>query len=262
MAAARESADEDDTAVVAARRQRLQSVVEAYIALLAKNRKEDVDRIAAETFQLADAVRGQSVQQALTASSARMVAKDGALAELIRSEQDLSKQINAQLGSLNNALALPSGERDERSIRTINASIDKWRNDRSKARSEIARRFPRYADLIDPASPTVEIMRKTLRAGEALLSFYFGRDRSFVWAVPKEGPVAFAPIAMTFGDLETKVLTLRGALELQTDLVSEVPSFDLASAYGLYRALLGPVEAAWKPADSLIVVTNGALGLL
>src|SRR5262245_55178710 len=67
---------------------------------------------------------------------------------------------------------------------------------------------------------------------------------------------------MTFGDLETKVLGLRGALELQTDLVSEVPPFDLASAHALYRALLGPVESAWQSADSLVVVTNGALGLL
>src|SRR5262249_52755413 len=151
---------------------------------------------------------------------------------------------------------------DEGSIRAINASIDKWRNDRAKARSEIVRRFPRYADLIDPRSPTVGSIRNVLRTDEALISFYFGRDRSFVWAVPKQGPVAFAEIPMTFGDLERKVLGLRGALELQTDTVSEVPAFDLASAHALYRALLAPVEPAWKSADSLIVVTNGALGLL
>ena len=78
--------------------------------LLARNHKDGGgDDIAVETFRLADAIRGQSVQQALAASSARMVAKDPALAELIRSEQDLTKQINAQLGTLNNVLALPSG---------------------------------------------------------------------------------------------------------------------------------------------------------
>ena len=191
-----------------------------------------------------------------------MVAKDPALAELIRSEQDLSKQINAQLGTLNNVLALASAEREENGVRAINASIDKLRGDRDKARAEITRRFPSYADLIDPKPPTVEAIRDTLREGEALLSFYFGRDSSFVWALPKQGPVSFVSIAMTAGDLESKVRRLREALELQVESIFEVPAFDLALAHELYSALLKPVEAGWKSANSLIVVTNGALGLL
>jgi CHAT domain-containing protein len=262
MAAARENADHDDTTVVAARRLRLQNVVEAYMRLLARNQKDAGDDIAIETFRLADAVRGQSVQQALAASSARMVAKDPALAELIRSEQDLSKQINAQLGTLNNVLALASAEREENGVRAINASIDKLRSDRDKARAEITRRFPSYADLIDPKPPTVEAIRETLRDGEALLSFYFGRDSSFVWAVPKQGRVSFVSVAMTAGDLESKVRRLRQALELQVESIFEVPAFDLDLAHELYSALLKPVEASWKSSNSLIVVTNGALGLL
>jgi CHAT domain-containing protein len=261
MAAARENADHDDTTVVAARRLRLQNIVEAYMRLLARNQKGG-DEIAIETFRLADAIRGQSVQQALAASSARMAAKDPALIELIRSEQDLSKQINAQLGTLNNVLSLASSEREENGVRAINASIDKLRGDRDKARAEISRRFPSYAELIDPKPPTVESMRETLRDGEALLSFYFGRDSSFVWAVPKQGPVSFVSIAMTAGDLESKVRRLRGALELQVESIFEVPEFDLELAHELYGLLLKPVEAGWKSANSLIVVTNGALGLL
>ena len=45
-------------------------------------------------------------------------------------------------------------------------------------------------------------------------------------------------------------------------LISDIPPFDLNLAYDLYSLLLKPVEAGWKPAKSLIVVTNGALGLL
>ena len=208
MAAARENADDDDTTAVATRRMRLQNIVEAYIGLLARNPKDAGD-VAGETFQLADAVRGQSVQQALVASGARMTASDPALAELIRTEQDLNKQINAHLGTLNNILTLASADRDEKSLSSLNAAIDKARADRVKSRSEISRRFPSYADLIDPRPPTVESVRETLRPGEAFLSFYFGRDRSFVWAVPKQGPVAFASIPATAGDIETKVRELR-----------------------------------------------------
>jgi hypothetical protein len=53
--------------------------------------------------------------------------------------------------------------------------------------------FPSYADLIDPKAPTLEDIGAALKPGEALLSFYFGADASFVWAVPKTGPVADQP---------------------------------------------------------------------
>ena len=136
MAAARENADDDDTTVVAARSQRLQATVEIYIAVLARVAAKS-DDAAAETFALSDAIRGHSVQRALAASSARMVAKDPALAELVRKEQDLGKQAGALLGTLNNVLALPPSERDGKGVAAINAAIGKLRSERDQARQEI-----------------------------------------------------------------------------------------------------------------------------
>ena len=104
MAASRENADDDDTTAIVSRSRALQTVVEAYIGALSRTSSKEY---TAETFELADAVRGRSVQQALTASSARMTAKEPKLAELVRTEQDLAKQIGAQLGTLNNILTLP-----------------------------------------------------------------------------------------------------------------------------------------------------------
>jgi CHAT domain-containing protein len=261
MLAARENSDDDDPTVVAARSARLQRIVEAYIGVLARGGNASND-VAVETFGLADAVRGRAVQQALADSSARVVAKDPALAALVRNEQDLAKQISAQLGTLNNMLALPSDQRDDQTVRAINAAIEKLRADRKTARQQINRQFPAYADLIDPKPPTVDDIKKALRPGEALLSFYFGQDASFVWAVPKDGAVAFAAVPATAAELDTKVHKLRQALEPQITMVSEIPPFDLALAYELYAALLKPVEVGWRDAKSLIVVTNGALGEL
>ena len=195
MAAARET-DDDDPTLVAARSARLQRIVEAYIAVLARSPNMSND-VAVETFGLADAVRGHAVQQALADSSARMVAKDPALAELVRTDQDHGKQISAELGALNNLLALPSDQRDDQTVRAMNAEIDKLRTERKAARQEIKKRFPAYADLVDPKPPTVDQIKAALRPGEALLSFYFGQDKSFVWAVPKDGAVAFAAVPLT-----------------------------------------------------------------
>jgi len=261
MAAAREASDDDDTTVVAARSQRLQTIVEAYIAMLDRGQKNTND-VAVETFSLADAIRGHSVQQALASSSARMLAKDPALADLVRRQQDLTKEVNAQLGLLNNVLNLPPAERDENGIKAINAQIDRLRADRDKARMDINKQFPSYTDLIDPRAPSIDDIRATLKSGEALLSFYFGTDHSFVWAVPKDGPVTFATVAATAGEIETKVRKLREALEPQASTIADIPPFDVALGYELYSLLLKPVEASWKGAKDLIVVTNGALGLL
>jgi CHAT domain-containing protein/tetratricopeptide (TPR) repeat protein len=259
MEASRENADDEDTTLVAARSQRLQEIVEAYFTILARQ-KDPAGDVGIETFSLADAVRGRSVQQALAASSARSTAKDPALAELVRKEQDLGKQVNAEMGTLNNVLALP--DRDQKQVQGINGSIAALRAERVKARQEIGRKFPAYADLVSPRPPTVDQIKATLTDGEAMLSFYFGRHGSFVWAVPKDGAVAFAPINATGGDIESRVRKLREALEPQAAMISDIPAFDLKLGYELYSLLLAPVEAGWKPAKSLIVVTNGALGLL
>jgi CHAT domain-containing protein len=136
------------------------------------------------------------------------------------------------------------------------------RAQRAAARRDIQRRFPGYADLVAPKPATVEEIRATLRPDEAFLSFYLGRYRSFVWAVPKQGPVAFAYVAANVGEMNRKVEQLRGALEPQADSIADIPPFDLKLGHELYRLLLRPVEAGWQPAKSLIMVANGALGLL
>ena len=55
---------------------------------------------------------------------------------------------------------------------------------------------------------------------------------------------------------------LREALEPQAAMISDIPPFDLKLAFELYSLLLAPVESGWKPAKNLVLVTNGALGLL
>ena len=95
-----------------------------------------------------------------------------------------------------------------------------------------------------------------------MLSFYFGRFASFVWAVPKQGPIAFAQIPMTADELSQKVGELRKALAPDVARVEEIPAFDVGLAHDLYASLLGPVESSWRDAKSLIVTTNGALGEL
>jgi CHAT domain-containing protein len=207
-------------------------------------------------------VRGHAVERALAASSLRAAAKDPLLADLVRKGQDLKKQISAEIGTLNNLLALPPNERDQAALKSSQDLITKLQAGEAAARKDVLRRFPDYANLIDPPPVTSSELRTALRDEEVLLSFYFGRQNGFVWALRKSGPIRFARLDMTARQLDTKISKLRDALEPQATTIADVPTFDIAAAHDLFKQLLEPVQEGWRDAKNLIVVTNGALGLL
>ena len=99
-----------------------------------------------------------------------------------------------------------------------------------------------------------------LRPDEALIATLVTGDRTFVWAVPPSGPVAFAAAPIGAKELERTVATLRKALEPRATTLGDIPDFDLALAYRLYGKLLEPVRSAWQDERRLLVVAHGPLG--
>ena len=261
LAASRQNIDEDGATAVA-RETRVRLIVESYLALLARAPALAGADIGEETFGLADVVRGHAVERALAASSLRAAAKDPQLADLVRKGQDLKKEISAEIGTLNNLLALPPDERDPAALKSSQELITKLQATEAAARKDVLRRFPDYANLVDPPPVTSGELRQALRDDEVLLSFYFGRQNGFVWAFRKQGPIRFARLDMTARQLDAMVSKLRDALEPQAATIADIPPFDVAAAHELFKQLLEPVQDGWRDAKNLIVVTNGALGLL
>jgi len=261
LAPSREVADEEGGS--AGKDQRLQIILESYIGVLADIQgtpdSSGID-VGAESFRLADAIRGRSVQRALAASATRAAAFDPALAELVRQEQDTQKQIASLQGILTNALASSPDQQDAGALLALRTQIDALRGARAVIRQDIERRFPDYVNLIDPRPATVDQARKDLRPGEALIATYVGQDRSFVWAVPASGPLAFAAVNLTRREMNRLVTELRRALDPNAGTLGDIPAFDVGLAHRLYAALLAPVEAGWKDAKSLLVVPHGPLG--
>ena len=106
--------DDDGGTTAAAREGRVRFVVEGYLRMLALNPAAAPANVAEETFGYADVLRGQSVQRALQASSARAAIDNPELAKLVRTSQDTEKQIGAAVATLNNLLTLPPAEREEK----------------------------------------------------------------------------------------------------------------------------------------------------
>ncbi len=80
--------------------------------------------------------------------------------------------------------------------------------------------------------------------------------------VPHKGEVVFSTAELGREDLADTVALLRSSLEPNAQTLGDIPDFDVAAAYDLFKQLFKPVEAGWKDAKSLLVVAHGALGYL
>jgi CHAT domain-containing protein len=214
------------------------------------------------SFTLADFVRAHSVQRAVSACSARYGIKDPELADLVRSEQDSAKRLDALYGTLAVAVTQPTTANKPEAIQALKENIDKLTRARLTFIKEIESRFPKYAQWIDPSPPSFKQVGNSLRPGESLLSIYIGHERSFVWAVPYEGQVRFASVALGKSEVDTMVNRIRSTLEPNAKKLGEIPQFDLETAYALFKAFFEPVRAGWENAKSLLVVPQGALSYL
>lgn len=258
---------DDESNTLKARDHRLNLIFEAYMGLLADMRGTSLTKTngrppASEAFRLAGVALSRGIQRALAASAVRAAFKDPDLADLARWEQDTQKRITAVHGTLARELSRTLEEQSPGRIGTLKANISKLRAARAALLAEIEARFPEYANLINPKVMTLEETQTLLRPGEAMITTFVGANRTFVWAIPHIGKAIFAAVELSREELAETVGLLREALEPNARVLGDIPPFDLARAYGLYKRLLKPVEAGWKGAKNLLVVAHGPLGYL
>ena len=258
---------DDEARTHAAKDKRLVTILESYMGLLDAIRGTTIEANAGidavgEAFRLADVAHSRSVNRALGASGSRVAMKDPELSDLARREQDAQKQINALYGALANAMAQPIADRDPKVIESLRTKINKLSAAREALVKEIEDRFPLYAELINPKPLALEKVRASLLIDEALVSIYIGRERSFIWAIPYKGPVAFASVPLGEKDVGEMVARVRSTVEPHVTLLGDIPRFDLDTAYELFESFLEPVKEGWQEAKILFVVPHGPLGYL
>jgi CHAT domain-containing protein/tetratricopeptide (TPR) repeat protein len=259
-AAAREEGQVDQV-------QRRQAIVDSYFVLLTRVRGTDLEKTAGidaadEAFRMADIARAKSVHSAIAATSARAASGDAALTELIRQTQDSDQQLAAMSGMLKSILDGAADQQDQKAIAQLRSDMGRLQQARKTLRSEIERRFPQYAQLINPKPVGIAETRARLQDGEVLVSTYFTGGKGYVWAVPKDGAVAFAAAAASEAEITQLVDRVHRSVNAEAASISEIPAFDVGVAHSLYAALLEPVAAGWRNAKDMVVVPHGTLGRL
>jgi CHAT domain-containing protein len=236
-------------------------VLEAYLDALADQPNQPG---AADTaFRIADALHLGKTQQALSQSAARAASQQADLAALIREDQDRKAEKLSLYGQLLRLSELPAEQRLPKVMDDMRARIAQIDKLRLEFNANLQKRFPAYANLIQPKAPSLEQTRAVLKDKEALINLFSTDRATYVWAVSRDAPTAFTRVAQSRQAVAQTVAKLRRALDPgEADLARGIPAFDLAAAHRLYLDLLAPVASAWKGTHSLLVVSNGALGQL
>ncbi len=243
--------------------QRMTFVLEEYLASLAQQAKTDSSGVAAaEAFQIADLARGSGVQRALTSSAARANISDPQLASLARREQDLQQRINTLSELLTGLLSAPPEQQLPAVQAKIRTDIAGFKSQREDLKKEIERKFPDYAELVEPKPASVERTQKALKPDEVLISWYFGDNVGYVWAITKDRPAQFSQLSVGRTQVAKEVAQLRKALDPGVATIDEIPPFDVALANQLYQQVLAPVQSAFVGKKVMLTVPHAELGQL
>lgn len=262
----------DQWGLVSLQERRRQWILEGYVGFMAQIKDGALERSAgldavAEAFRAADAARGRSVQQALSAGAARTAAaRDPALLDLVQREQNIDKQVAGLYRQMAALAARPKQRRTDKDRHfrpeALTEQVVQLTRAHEALRGEIRQRFPGYAELMDPQPATLEEARTALRDGEALLAVLVARQRTYVWAVPRSGAVAFAVAEVSGAEMANLVGRVRRSVTPVAGTLAEQPVFDAQAAHRIYEAVLGIVEPGWRGAKTLVVVPHGPLGQL
>jgi CHAT domain-containing protein len=144
----------------------------------------------------------------------------------------------------------------------MKADIEELRLESKKALRLIELDFPEYAELISPKPASLEKAQKSLKANEALVTWFIGKNSSYVWAVTGSGPVQFKTLTITQVQLRKELAQLRKALDPQVITVEEIPAFNFALSYQLYEALFKPIQVSLENKNTLVLVPHDEIAQL
>jgi CHAT domain-containing protein/Tfp pilus assembly protein PilF len=230
------------------------SLIEA-VWHVADGRPDDAARN--EAFGAAQRAHETRAGAALSQMAARFGAGNDAISSVVRRQQDLKATLDSLDQRIAAELGAPDGKRNDALLTRLRAESARARQSFDETSAQIAREFPAYAELSSPAPLSVVQTQALLKPDEALVSFFGMNDKSYVFAVTREGSV-WQQIPLGNNAISDQVGKLRlGLFDPAPDATPK--PFDLDASFDLYSALIGPVASAIAKKPKLLVVPTGAL---
>jgi CHAT domain-containing protein len=212
-----------------------------------------------DALGIADWRNGGLVQEALSDAALRSAAASPALQALVRSDQDARNEIRGlrsylagEAGGAASPLPAIAAQMRERI-----AGLEKQR---TELQGNIKASFPDYERLVRPTPPTIADITEQLGQEEALLVVQPTENATYVWALAKDRPGAFARVEASESQVAGWVKALRASLDVAALPAGRRPPFAHNAAQELYAKLIAPVQGVLQGKSQLIVAAGGALG--
>lgn len=218
--------------------------------------------LAEESFAVGQRARASGTALTLEEAAARFGAGGAELAGLARRFQDSAARLREIDEDLLAAAGRPSWDRDlarEASLREERRILD----DRlAGLRSDLARRYPAYADLVFPRPVPRARVQELLGPREALLAYVAGPRWTYAWLIRRDR-VEARRLPVGREDLAARVSAVRRSLDVARVRVQiqrgAIPDFDFATSASLDRDLLAPFRPGLAGVRHLILVPDGPL---
>ena len=246
----------------------------------------EAKEIGARMFEAAQWAQGSAAAQSLAQMAARKASGQGALANLIREQQDLAAEWQAKDKLLMTARSQAPDKRDARVEEELHARLAAIDARLAGIAGTLAKDFPSYADFASPEPLTLAGAQSLLKDNEALLLFLDMPEKAplpeetFIWVVTKTD-LRWVRAAIGTPTLEREVKALRCGLDFEgswgegslcPDLVGRSYTeadrgkgkplpFDASRAHALYKALFAKVEDMIK-GKRLLIAASGPLSQL
>jgi CHAT domain-containing protein len=237
-----------------------QLILRDYLRFLESEYQGGDQAAANMAFQVAELMRGSTVQLSIVEAAARSAANVAGLGELVRTEQDGKNQLSALYDVLNRKL-------DDERVRIAPEFIAQTRTyvteleaELKKLNTRISKEFPDYANLVTPQPAGLQEVAKKLTKDEALVSLLVTPERSYAWSVTADRPPQWIGIDISQVEVDALVGNLRKTLDLSEQLNrGTLKGFDTASSYALYQKFLAPMKTSWQGKGALVVSPSGKL---
>ena len=243
--------------------------LKAYARALFRARADDPASLA-EGFELAQWALQNAAANGLSAMVARVSKGDGALAKVVREHESL---LHAREEAYRRH-DLAEGKADAKTVERARSEIAEIEVSIAQKQTQIGLEFPGYEELAHPKPLPLRETQSLLGDRQALILFLdlggyaeIGEE-TIVFALTKR-EARWKSIPIGSRALIERVASLRCGLDnasspavckalLSSDEISDLPAFDAAVAFSLYRALFGGIEDMVKD-KSLLIVPSGAL---
>ncbi len=214
------------------------------------------DAMVKATFRTAQYAQSSGAAEALAGMAARFASGTGALAGLIREQQDAVQQWKTLDSAMIDTLGKASDQQNQEAEKDLRADLSAAAQKVEALDKQIGHDFPGYAELSDPQPAALEGVQSYLGADEALLVYVVAAKQSWLWAVRQHGADLF-DVAINAKDLASEVKSLRANLDPAVN--QDLRPYPAKEAFALYEKIVAPAAPFLAGVHHVMIVPDGAL---